>query len=63
MKRQQLTHWQRGQQAVLVELDGSNLTISRKQDDVVEEALALPVTRALLLTLREACNQGLRRLS
>lgn len=61
MKRQQLTHWQHGERVVLVELDGSNPTISRKQDDV-EEALALPVTRALLLALREACEQGLRGL-
>lgn len=62
MKRQCLAHWQRGQQAVLVELDGSNLTISRKEDGVVQETLALPASRSLLLSLREACDQALRGL-
>lgn len=62
MKRPCLALWQRGDHAVLVELNGADLQISRKQADVVEETIALPATRALLLSLREACNQGLRRL-
>jgi hypothetical protein len=71
MKRQQLTHWQCGALSVLVELDGTDLTISRKHFNSRDgeahrsekaETLALPASRSLLLSLREACDQALRRL-
>lgn len=60
MKRQTLLHWQRGGLSVLVELDGTDLTISRKQDDLVEELVSVPASRSLLLALRETCTQALR---
>ena len=59
-KALQLVMWQRGDYAVAVVLNGTDLTIERKLDDVVEETLALPASRALLLSLREACEQALR---
>lgn len=60
MKRQALLRWQRGGLSVIVELDGSDLTISRKQDDLVEELVSVPASRSLLLALQEACTQALR---
>jgi len=62
VKRQQLTHWQHGENVVAVDLDGTDMLISRKEDGVVQETLALPASRSLLLSLREACDQALRRL-
>lgn len=59
-KRMQLVMWQRGDYAVAVVLNGTDLTIERKLDEVVEETLALPASRSLLLSLREACEQALR---
>lgn len=56
----QLAFWQRGDHAVAVVLEGTDLTIERKLDDVVEGTLVLPASRSLLLALREACEQALR---
>jgi len=60
MKRQALLRWQHGDQVVLVELDGTDLVISLKEDGVVQATLALPASRSLLIGLREACIQALR---
>ena len=61
-RQQQLAVWQHGDHAVAVVLDGTDLVISRKEDGVVQETLALPASRSLLLSLREACDQALRGL-
>lgn len=63
MKRLQLAFWQRGDHGVAVELDGTDLVISRQLDGVVEEKISFPASRALLLSMREACDQALRVLA